>query len=244
MNEDFCTGCGHLTHKCICPPPTTCWYKEGIGSEWETGFFHKWGTNYEEFESGPGHFPVAIVEDATNSQVHVVFAGFVNFSPNHPDAPEDEPEEPPLYESSFDVAARKYMDKQVDPVKEAILEATEAARVATKAAEAATEAAEVYAESLRDDDDGWIGEAAEAAEKERESGKRCPLDEKPKRFKPRLEWIDGYSRWLVQVHPETIEVFNDAADFVCQVRWVGGEMDYTQGGLPLAEIEDMFMEAN
>jgi hypothetical protein len=70
---------------------------------------------------------------------------------------------------------------------------------------------------------------------------------KPWRFEPRLKYVGGYSRWLVQVHPETIEVFThdqSGCEYVCQVRWIGGEMDYTQGGLPLAEIEDMFMEAN
>ncbi len=30
--------------------------------EFEKGYFHGWGTDYEEFESGPGNFSVAIVE--------------------------------------------------------------------------------------------------------------------------------------------------------------------------------------
>lgn len=30
--------------------------------EFELGYFHQWGTNYEEFESGPGNYTVAIVE--------------------------------------------------------------------------------------------------------------------------------------------------------------------------------------
>lgn len=72
--------------------------------------------------------------------------------------------------------------------------------------------------------------------------KRGLMDEKPKRFKPRLEWV-GY-QWLVQVHPETIEVFNDNAEYVCQVRWIDGKMDYTQGGLPLTDLEIMFKKAN
>ena len=69
---------------------TTCWYKEGIGSEWKTGFFHEWSINWEQVGDGPGQFPVAVIEDATDSLVHVVYAEFVSFSPNHPDAPEDE----------------------------------------------------------------------------------------------------------------------------------------------------------
>lgn len=30
--------------------------------EFEMGYFHQWGTDYEEFESGPGNYSVAIVE--------------------------------------------------------------------------------------------------------------------------------------------------------------------------------------
>lgn len=30
--------------------------------EFEMGYFHQWGADYEEFESGPGNYSVAIVE--------------------------------------------------------------------------------------------------------------------------------------------------------------------------------------
>lgn len=30
--------------------------------EFEIGYFHQWGVDYEEFESGPGNYSVAIVE--------------------------------------------------------------------------------------------------------------------------------------------------------------------------------------
>lgn len=33
--------------------------KEGLGDQ---GIFHGFGTNFEEFESGPGLFPIAIIE--------------------------------------------------------------------------------------------------------------------------------------------------------------------------------------
>ena len=66
---------------------TTCWYKVSVGGEWRTGFFHEWATSFEEFESGPGQFPAAIIEDAVDSLVHVVYAEFVSFNPNHPDRP-------------------------------------------------------------------------------------------------------------------------------------------------------------
>lgn len=34
------------------------WNRENF----ELGYFHQWGVNYEEFESGPGNYSVAIVE--------------------------------------------------------------------------------------------------------------------------------------------------------------------------------------
>lgn len=30
--------------------------------EFELGYFHQWGMNFEEFENGPGNYSVAIVE--------------------------------------------------------------------------------------------------------------------------------------------------------------------------------------
>lgn len=33
-----------------------------ITKEFELGYFHQWGCNYEEFESGAGNYSVAIVE--------------------------------------------------------------------------------------------------------------------------------------------------------------------------------------
>ncbi len=135
----------------------TCWYKTAVDGAWEIGFFHEWGQNYEEFETGPGPFPAAIIEDATDSRVHVVYAGWVSFNPDKPDAPEG---------------------VQVVP--------------------------------------------------------------KSRRFEPRLvEAAEG--TWLVQVHPETIEVFSGG--YICQVRLVDGIMNYTQGGLPLVAIREMFEEA-
>lgn len=33
-----------------------------VEREFAVGLFHQWGNDYEEFESGPGNFTVAIVE--------------------------------------------------------------------------------------------------------------------------------------------------------------------------------------
>ena len=62
----------------------TCWYKASVGGEWKTGFFLKWATDYEEFESGPGQFPVALIEDAVDSLCRVVYAEHISFSPECP----------------------------------------------------------------------------------------------------------------------------------------------------------------
>lgn len=32
-------------------------------SDWMSGILHMWGTDYEEFETGPGLFPVGVIED-------------------------------------------------------------------------------------------------------------------------------------------------------------------------------------
>lgn len=38
------------------------YYKSGKYHEFALGYFHQWGNNYEEFETGPGNFSTAIVE--------------------------------------------------------------------------------------------------------------------------------------------------------------------------------------
>lgn len=39
-------------------------YKEGWWQPevFDVGYFHQWGVNYEEFESGPGNYTTAVVE--------------------------------------------------------------------------------------------------------------------------------------------------------------------------------------
>jgi len=38
------------------------YYKKGVYHTFFEGYFHGWGCNYEEFETGPGNYSVAIVE--------------------------------------------------------------------------------------------------------------------------------------------------------------------------------------
>lgn len=57
------------------PKPNLGIKREG---EWKPCVFHAWSTDYEEFESGPGLFPTAIVEDETGC-IHSVYVENVRF---------------------------------------------------------------------------------------------------------------------------------------------------------------------
>ena len=39
---------------------------------WGLGEFHQWGSDYEEFETGPGNYTVGIVEDS-DGKIHQPF---------------------------------------------------------------------------------------------------------------------------------------------------------------------------
>ena len=61
--------------------PRPCWFRIKHDSpratkkvEVESGTLHAWMQSYNEFESGPGHFPAAIVESDRDGSVHVVSA--------------------------------------------------------------------------------------------------------------------------------------------------------------------------
>ena len=63
---------------------------------------------------------------------------------------------------------------------------------------------------------------------------------KSHRFRPRMVWNEGWRQWLVQVHPEIIEVFNKDGEYLCQARWIDGKVDVSRGGLSLVTIQMMF----
>ena len=44
----------------------------------EIGYFHQFGTDYGEYEVGPGNFPIAIVE-MPDGEVKLVYAEFIKF---------------------------------------------------------------------------------------------------------------------------------------------------------------------
>jgi len=47
---------------------TGCWENEFINE----GLFHQWGNGYEEFESGPGNYSVALVELPNGEMIEVL----------------------------------------------------------------------------------------------------------------------------------------------------------------------------
>ena len=53
-----------------------------------TGWFHRWGAGYEEFETGPGNFTTAIVEDDHGKIRHCIADSvvFLDRTVEHPDA--------------------------------------------------------------------------------------------------------------------------------------------------------------
>ena len=63
-----------------------CWYRVTLRSvsRWRAGHLRMWGTHHEEFESGPGLFPAAVVEDDETMAVAVVFAEYVCFAAKCP----------------------------------------------------------------------------------------------------------------------------------------------------------------
>jgi hypothetical protein len=62
------------------------------------------------------------------------------------------------------------------------------------------------------------------------------------RFRPQLGELP--CGWAVRVDPDTIEIFNQLKEWVCQVKWVDGKLECPRGGLPRKELEEIFQEAN
>jgi hypothetical protein len=50
----------------------------GKYTEDNEGYFHQWGCAYEEFESGPGNYSVALVEDGCGN-IHEILPSKIKF---------------------------------------------------------------------------------------------------------------------------------------------------------------------
>lgn len=59
---------------------SACWYHLRRSTKWMHGKIRAWSTDHDEYESGPGHFPVAVVECCETGMVHSVHVGNICFS--------------------------------------------------------------------------------------------------------------------------------------------------------------------
>ena len=67
-----------------------CWYKKYDTvkrdyTEWRRGYLRMWSTDHEEFDSGPGPFPVGVIEDVGDGMarsIHVARICFAELPPH------------------------------------------------------------------------------------------------------------------------------------------------------------------
>ena len=69
----------------------TCWYRDGSGPRatwsWACARLRAWSTDHQEYDSGPGPFPVGVVEDDKTGcchSVHVMDICFASIPPSKP----------------------------------------------------------------------------------------------------------------------------------------------------------------
>lgn len=56
-----------------------CWFQPHGEKEYRRGTLRMWSTDHEEFESCPGLFPVAVIEDSETGEMQSVHVGRVTF---------------------------------------------------------------------------------------------------------------------------------------------------------------------
>jgi hypothetical protein len=66
---------------------SNCWFKTfdirtREHSDWRPGRLLNWSTDHVEYESGPGNFPVGVVEDSKDLSCHSVYVEFISFASN------------------------------------------------------------------------------------------------------------------------------------------------------------------
>ena len=64
-----------------------CWYREYKNrsvTPWRRGILRAWSTEHEEFESGPGPYPVAVIEDVETAGMRSTHVARVTFAEDMP----------------------------------------------------------------------------------------------------------------------------------------------------------------
>ena len=65
---------------------SACWYRKEADKypremgPWQGGKLLFWSTDHQEYESGPGPFPVGVVEDDETHAVESIYAGNITFA--------------------------------------------------------------------------------------------------------------------------------------------------------------------
>ncbi len=54
-----------------------CWFK--LKGEWRHGTLRHWSTDHQEYDNGPGHVPVGIVEDLQHATMHSIYVDLISF---------------------------------------------------------------------------------------------------------------------------------------------------------------------
>jgi hypothetical protein len=66
-----------------------CWYLDANykvrAGKWRRGWLRAWSTDHEEFENGPGQFPVGVVEDTETGRVLSVYVTRICFAEKAPE---------------------------------------------------------------------------------------------------------------------------------------------------------------
>lgn len=63
-----------------------CWYQEydykaRCRLPWKVGYLRAWSTDHEEFETGPGHYPAAVIEDRDTGAMKSIHVQWVSMQP-------------------------------------------------------------------------------------------------------------------------------------------------------------------
>jgi len=62
-----------MSHRIGC----SCYYEQN--NTWRKGTLLSWSTDHEEYESGPGLFPVGVIEDSVTHTCHSIYVNAISF---------------------------------------------------------------------------------------------------------------------------------------------------------------------